>query len=115
MPFQPGMSGNPKGRVPRDLTEKPTNKQLRQKAFLEMVRKFRPLQAKAIQAAVKILDDDKAQDSNKLKASALLITTYKQLVTELYDYRYDAEEAEEMQKESENNPVFSLKVIENQG
>jgi len=91
--------------------EKLTNRKLREKAFLELVRKFRPLQAKAIQAAVKILDDEKAADQNKLKASALIIATYKDLLSQVYDYRYDEEEAVPMQEESA--PILSLTVVSN--
>lgn len=109
MAFVKGQSGNLKGR-PKVLKEdKPTNRSLREKAFLEMVRKFRPLQAKAIAAAVGILDNKEAQDANKLKASALLITTYKDLIKETYNYLYDSEEAVPMQEE--NKPIFSLRVI----
>jgi hypothetical protein len=58
---------------------------------------------------VKILDNKEANDQNKLRASALIISTYKDLVKELYDYKYDNEEAEEIQQK--NAPVFSLKMI----
>lgn len=109
MAFQKGVSGNLAGR-PKVLKEdKPTNRSLREKALLEMVRKFRPLQAKAIAAAVSVLDNKESQDTNKLKSAALLISTYKDLLKEVYDYRYDEEEAVPMQED--NKPVFSLRVI----
>lgn len=77
---------------------------------MDLVRKFKPLQTKAIQAAVKIIDNNEAIDANKLKASALIISTYKSLLTEVYDLRYDEEEGEEIQKQNPA-PVFSLKMI----
>jgi len=105
---------NKNGRPPKSAEEKgKTNRELREQAFLELVRKFRPLQTKAIQAAVSILDNAQSADQNKLKASALIISTYKSLLAEVYDYRYDEEEAEEMQKDNGTQSVFSLKVIEN--
>jgi len=111
--FKPGVSGNPNGRPKREPDEKlMTNKKLREKAFLELVRKFRPLQAKALNAAVSILDNQQAGDQNKLKAAALIIGTYKELIKETYDYRYDNDEGEEMQKETPAQPVFSLKLID---
>lgn len=103
---------NPAGRPKKVLEkEKRTNRALRSEEFLNLVRKFRPHLTKAIQAAVKILDNEKANDQNKLRASALIISTYKDLVKELYDFKYDNEEAEEIQEK--NAPVFSLKIINN--
>lgn len=104
---------NPSGRPKKIFDkEKRTNRELRSEEFMGLVRKFRPHLTKAIQAAVKILDNKEANDQNKLKASALIISTYKDLVKELYDYRYDEEEAEEIQEK--NSPVFSLKIINNE-
>lgn len=101
---------NPAGRPKKVLEkEKRTNRECRSEEFMSLVRKFRPHLTKAIQAAVKIIDNREASDQNKLKASALIISTYKDLVKELYDYRYDEEEAEEIQQK--NAPVFSLKMI----
>lgn len=109
MAFQKGVSGNTAGR-PKVLKEdKPTNRSLREKAFLELVRKFRPLQAKAIAAAVSVLDNKESQDTNKLKSAALIIGTYKDLLKETYNYLYDEEEAVPMQEE--NKPIFSLTMI----
>ena len=110
MAFVKGQSGNPMGRPRVKDIEKLTNRSLREKALLELIRKFRPLQTKAIQAAVNILDNKESADQNKLKSAALIISTYKSLLTEVYDYRYDEEEAEEMQAENQM-PKFSLHVI----
>jgi hypothetical protein len=90
--------------------EKPTNKSLRQKGLMEMVRRFRPIQQKAIAAAVNILDNKDASEAGKLKSAALIISTYKDLLKDVYDYRYDADEAEEIQV-TDNKPVFSLRMI----
>ena len=110
MAFQKGVSGNTAGR-PKVLKEdKPTNRSLRNDAFLRMVRQFKPLQAKALAAAVGIIDNKEAQDANKLKAASLIIATYKELLKDLYDYRYDDQEAEPMQEEN-NKPIFSLTMI----
>ena len=109
--FYPGMKPlNPNGRPKKVLEkEKRTNRECRSEEFMGLVRKFRPHLTKAIQAAVKILDNKEANDQNKLKASALIISTYKDLVKELYDYRYDEEEAEEIQQK--NTPIFSLRMV----
>lgn len=101
---------NRAGRPKKDCTEeKKTNRELRSTEFMHMVRKFKPHLSKAVKAAVDILDNDKASESGKLKASALIIATYKDLISQVFDYRYDDEEAEEIQQS--NATVFSLKMI----
>lgn len=90
--------------------EKPTNKSLRNKAFLQLLRKFAPLQTKAVQTAVNIMENEKSSEAGKLKASALIITTYQQLLKETYNYLYDDEDATPIQEEN-NKPVFSLRML----
>lgn len=111
--WQKGMeSPNPAGRGKTLDRDKKTNRSLRQEEFLSLVRKFKPHLSKAIRAATNILDDDSASEAGKLRASALILQTYKDLVKDLYDFRYDEEEAEEIQQN--NSPVFSLTVLENE-
>jgi len=109
MAFVKGVSGNAAGRPKVVDADKPTNRSLREKAMLELVRKFRPLQSKAIAAAVNILDNKDASENGKLRSAALIIQTYKDLLKETYDYRYDADDAVPMQ--DDNKPVFSLKIV----
>lgn len=98
------------GRPPkmRNL-EKKTNRQIREQELLSLTRKFKPHVTKAIQAAVKIIDNPDAADSNKLKASALLVQTYRQLLLDTFDHRYDSDEGTEVQ--DDNSPMFSLKIV----
>ena len=91
--------------------EKKSNRVLRQEELLNLVRKFKPIQTKAIQAAVKILDNAEANDNSKLRAAALLIETHRALLKDLYDYRYDEEPAEAI-TEDPPMPKFSLKMLE---
>lgn len=105
-------SANPEGRPKVIDKDKKSNKTRRSESFLELVRKFRPHLSKAVMTAVNIMGDDKSSESGKLRASALIIQTYRELVKDLYDAKYDDEEAEAIQ-ETDNRPVFSLKVIGN--
>ena len=91
--------------------EKKSNRVLRQEELLNLVRKFKPIQTKAIQAAVKILDNNESNDASKLRAAALLIETHRALLKDLYDYRYDEEPAEAI-TEDPPMPKFSLKMLE---
>ena len=91
--------------------EKKSNRVLRQEELLSLVRKFKPLQTKAIQAASKILDNNESNDASKLRAAALLIETHRALLKDLYDYRYDEEPAEAI-TEDPPAPKFSLKMLE---
>lgn len=104
-----GVSGNTAGRPKVARPPEQTNRSLREKSLLELLRKLRPLQTKAIQSAVKILDNPEAADANKLKASGMVISLYKDLIKEVYDKEYDEEEAEAIQEDT--RPVFSLRML----
>ena len=109
MAFVKGVSGNPSGRPLVVDKDKPTNRSNRQRELMSLVRKLKPIQTKAIQAAVNILDDKTASENGKLRSAALIIQTYKDLVKDLYDYRYDDDEAEEIMVD--NKPAFSLHML----
>lgn len=101
--------GNPDFGKKKYIPEKPTNRFLREREFMSLLRKVKPHQADAIMTAVKIMKNNEASDANKLKGAALLISLYRELVSDVYDHNYDEEEAEPVQQD--NSPVFSLKVI----
>lgn len=115
MPFEKGVSGNPHGRIPKK--EKETPRQIRNKEFLSLLRKLKPLQAKAIKTAGEILMDEEASEGGKLRASALLIQTYKDLVKEVYADTKAGEASDEEAPEVEDSkpaPVFSLKMLDSE-
>ena len=109
MAFVKGVSGNPQGRRKVIDAEKPTNRSNRTKELLLLVRKLKPIQTKAIQAAVNILDNKESSENGKLRSAALIIQTYKELLKDLYNPIYDDEESEEIQQD--NKPIFSLHMI----
>lgn len=101
-------SPNPAGRPIGDPREKMSNREIRTRSMLQLLRKFSPHQSKAIMAAVKIMDNTEASDQNKLKASALIIQTYRELLNEVYSKDYDDDQGEEIQ---DNSPIFSLRML----
>lgn len=110
MAFEKGVSGNPNGRPPKDPTKIKTNRERREDTLLALVRKFSPHVSKAVLTASRMLDNENASDMNKLKASSLILVTYKDLVKDLYNKDYDSEEGEAIQESS--GPTFSLKMID---
>lgn len=86
-----------------------TNRQIREKEMLSLLRKIKPHVAEAIMTAADIMKNDEASHQNQLKAAVVLLDNYKDLVGDLYDKDYD-EEANEEANQS-NTPVFSLKVV----
>ena len=86
-----------------------TNREIREKELLHLLRKIKPNVADAISTAVTIMKNEKAADQNKLKAAVILLDNYKNLVGDLYDVGYDDEGGEESQQPAA--PVFSLTMV----
>lgn len=112
MVWAKGQSGNTAGRPRKDGTSK-TNKDLRTEELENMLNKLKPGMGKAIRCATQIIEDNASSESGKLRASALVITTYKELIKELYSEKYDDSEGKELDNEDDKAPVFSLRMIEN--
>lgn len=112
MPFVKGDPNiNRQGRI--EKSDKPTAKQIKQKEFLSLLRKLKPLLSKSVNAASKIIDDEDASEAGKLRAAALLIQTYKDLVKEVYEDSDTEESAAEI--DTNVAPVFSMRVIDKDG
>jgi hypothetical protein len=116
MPFVSRKEDNDEvqGVIPRATTKpakpvKLTNRQLREKEYLSLLRKLKPLVAESIKTAANIMRDDKAAHQNQLKAAVLVLQHYKDMVAETYAVGYDEEAGEEIQQQ--NAPVFSLKMV----
>lgn len=110
--WQKGIESPNKAGRPKQLDkDKKTNRELRSEALLQLCRRLKPHIGKAVMAAANLLSDEKASESGKLRAAALLITTYQGLIKDVYALEYADEEGEEMQQS--NAPVYSLRVIEN--
>lgn len=101
--------GNPnfgKGYIPPKAT---TNRQLREREFMNLLRKLKPHVAEAIMAAVNIMKNKEAAHANQLKAATIILDQYKQTMQQVYDKDYDEDGAEEIQQQQ--TALFSLKVV----
>ena len=93
-----------------DLLEKKTNRELKEKELLMLLRKIKPHVSEAIIQAARIMKNEEASHQNQLKAATVLLDNYRKLTLDLYDG--DAEgEGTEVQ---ENAPSFSLTLLEPQ-
>lgn len=98
----------------RPSYKKMTNKQIREKELLILLRKLKPHVAEAIKTAVGIMSSDTSSDQNKLRAATLILQEYKNTMEAAYDKIYDEEENEEINQQSDQ-PVFSLTVVDKKG
>ena len=93
-----------------DLLDKKTNRELKEKELLMLLRKIKPHVSEAIIQAARIMKNEEASHQNQLKAATVLLDNYRKLTLDLYDG--DAEgEGVEVQ---ENAPSFSLTLLEPQ-
>ena len=113
----PEGSRNDKGRPKKDEDEKVTRRSVKDKELLALMRKFRPHVSSAVMTAVGIMQDESSADQNRLKASALIIKTYNDLILQAYEGEdEEGEVVQEVQPQVpvDNRPVFSLKIINNE-
>jgi len=85
-----------------------TNRELRERELMSLLRKLKPHVSDAIMQAVKIMKNPEAAHQNQLKAATILLQQYKETMQGVYDKDYDEEAGEEVQQAT---PVFSLKVV----
>ena len=111
MTFKAGQSGNPKGRPKKEsIFDKPTNRELKERELVMLLRKIKPQVAEAIITAAQIMKNEEASHQNQLKAATILLDNYRRLVLDVYDGEEVADkEGTEIQQH--NAPVFSLKVV----
>lgn len=100
-------AGRPKG----VKSKAPTNRELREKELLMLLRKIKPHVAESVMQASRIMRNEEASHMNQLKAATILLDAYRKLTLDLYSGENEEEEATAVIQQ-ENAPVFSLKVIE---
>ena len=110
----PEGSRNDKGRPKKDEDEKVTRRSVKDKELLALMRKFRPHVSSAVMTAVGIMQDESSADQNRLKASALIIKTYNDLILQAYEGEdEEGEVVQEVQPQVpvDKGPVFSLRML----
>ena len=93
-----------------DLLDKKTNRELKEKELLMLLRKIKPHVSEAIIQAARIMKNEEASHQNQLKAATVLLDNYRKLTLDLYDGDQEAEGTEVQ----ENAPSFSLTLLEPQ-
>jgi hypothetical protein len=99
---------NRKGRLPSS-EKKLTNRDLRERELLMLLRKIRPHVSDAIIQAARIMKSPESSDTNVLKSCVILTDAYRRLTLDLYDS--DDMDAEGTEVQQDNSPVFSLRMI----
>ena len=89
-----------------------TKREIKDRELLSLARKVKPLMAEAIGVSAKVMRDEKASHASQLKASALLLTIYQQLVRDIYEGKEEDEEGQSHQEIQEQKPLFSLTVVD---
>jgi hypothetical protein len=105
----PNIYSGPKT-MPQDLP-KLTNRELREKEKMSLLRKLKPDQRKAYKNMLALMDNPDVSPSVRFSATKFIIEMYDGLLDSLYKDKYDTEEGEKIQ---DSAPVFSLKIIKNE-
>jgi len=115
MPFVKGKSGNPQGRGSgKDLVnpKSVSGNELREQEFKQILRRLKPLVAKAIIQAEKILESESSSEQSRMRAFALNMTEYPKLLNDLYKETSNGKQDNGVYKdELENAQIVSFTVL----
>ena len=103
---------NLNGRIAGKKAEPLSNKDIRNREFISLIRKLKPHLTSSVKTLMEINESKDASDQNKLKASALIIQLYKDLIKDVYSTDYDEQEGEEIQPANKAT-IFSLTMVKN--
>lgn len=81
MPFEPGQSGNKKG---RPSGTKQSARRIGANKMKKLLRALEPIADESIQIAAEIMQDPKATQATRLKAAMILLQKYTELTGEVY-------------------------------
>ena len=108
--IDPNIYNGPKT-MPQDLP-KLTNRELRNKEFMSLLRRLKPHLRKAVNTAIQIMDNEAAPFSVRLAASKFIVDLNKSTLNDLYSDKYDDEAGEPVQEDA---PKFSLVMLRPNG
>ena len=106
---------NTRGRPLKKDEKTLTRREAKDKEMLTLARKLKPGAQVALKEALKILNNDKASESAKLKAAEIYLKYFHLTVNTLYAPSAADEIPESEMKvedvQPDNRPVFSLKIL----
>lgn len=112
---KPDANINKRGRPLKKDTQTLTRREAKDKEMLTLARKLKPGAQVALKEALKILNNDKASESAKLKAAEIYLKYFTLTMDKLYAPSAADELPEEQTKvedvQPDNRPVFSLKIL----
>ena len=89
-----------------------TGTEYREKEFKQILRRLKPLVAKAIIQAEKILESESSSEQSRMRAIALIMTEYPKLLNDLYkETSVGKQDASADKDELEDAPIVSFKVL----
>lgn len=102
---------NISGRIEKQ--QKPSARKIKERELVSLIRKLKPNLALAIATVVGTMRNEDATEAGKLKAAALMLTYYKQLVESVYDVDIVPDTGDnEPPREIDSVPKFSLHMLE---
>ena len=116
MPFEKGVSGNPKGRGSgKDLVSPKslTGTEYREKEFKQILRRLKPLNGKALRKLDEMIDGESTTEASRLKAIVFIMKTYQDMMDDLYKpVNSSSSSDDEAQEEKPLAPIISFNVRE---
>lgn len=119
MPFKKSVDGradpnrNNAGRIPKK--DKETPRKIKEKELISLLRKIKPNLALAIATVVNTMKNEDATEAGKLKAAALMLQYYKELIKDVYGVELELDEDTPDDVDGNKAPVFSMKMIDSEG
>lgn len=101
---------NTNGRIKSDKTM--SRRAIHDRELISLMRKIKPHLSDAVVISTKVMKNPDASDVNKLKASALLLSFYKELLKDCYSGSDEDSEGTEVQSNMPNAPTFSLTMLQ---
>jgi phosphoenolpyruvate carboxylase len=101
---------NMSGRIDGRKAEPLTNREVRNREFISLIRKLKPHLSSSVKTVMEIIESEDSSDQNKLKSAALVLQIYRELIKDVYSTEYDEQEGQEIQPTTKA-PVFSLTMI----